>query len=166
MSNKPKINSTSDPTSYQNGYVDGRDSEHRLEEERYIARENNRDANGLLMGIALATLAGLTIGTLYFLTQRNEPAVRTEPSTTIVPVPVPNNSSQPQSTKKETTIIERTVDRTKQIVPVPVKPSAAPTAPNININVPSQKQQAPDVQPSPSDSTTQGADSDSSNTDK
>lgn len=120
-------------------------TERRLEEESYIARENNNTASGLLLGILLAAILGLAGAAFYFMNQRQESPTK------ILPIPVPNSSqpqSEPQSTQKDTTIIDRTINRTKEVIPVPQQQAPAPQqqAPDININVPSQPQQAPDVQ--------------------
>lgn len=174
-SNSDTVNSPKDYSnegSYRDGYIHGATTERRLNEESYIESDRGT-GNGLVLGIILATLAALGIGSAYVLTQRNEPASRTQPSTQIIPIPVPNNSqpqrSEPQSSKKETTIIERTVDKTKEIVPVPQQQEPAkqaPTTPDININLNSQEKQDTDAKASPEPTQTGASDKQGASEDK
>jgi len=131
-----------------------------LEEERYVVREEKSSSSGVLLGITLAALVGLA-GAAFFFMNRGE-----ESPTQILPVPVPNNSqpqSQPQQPKNDTTIIDRTIEKTKEVVPVPQQQAPAPqqqapSAPEVNINVPSPQNQAPDATTeSPAEPPTQGA---------
>src|SRR6476469_1692408 len=174
-SNSDTVNSPKDYSnegSYRDGYIHGATTERRLNEESYIESDRS-SGNGLVLGIILAALAALGIGSAYVLTQRNEPASRTQPSTQIIPITVPNNSqpqrSEPQSSKKETTIIERTVDKTKEVVPVTQKQEPAkqaPAAPDININLNSQEKQDTDAKASPDKSSTDAPDQQSASEDK
>lgn len=128
---------------YRDGYVHGQVSEHRhLEHDRSV-RENNSAATGLLLGVSLAALAGLAGAGVYFFTQQNEPV----PTTPVIQAPAPE-VSEPQNTRSETTIIERTVDRTREIVPVPQQQAPA-SEPEVNINIPRPQQQAPEAQTAP-----------------
>lgn len=131
----------SEEISYQNGYVEGRDQESRLD-----ATTRNDSGSGVLLGVVLAILAGMVVGTMFYLSSRNQPATQNDRPTQILPIPVPNtNNSQPQSGNKETTIIERTINNTKQVIPVPQNPQPA-AAPKVNINLPSPaKQEAPEA---------------------
>ena len=142
---KPVANSSngrgdySRSTSYRDGYIHGQNSECDLQEETRVREANNNAANGLLTGVALTVLLGLVGGTAFFLTQRPEPT-----APTIVPVPA-SNSNTPTQSKQNTTIIERTIEKTKEVAPSP-QPS---TPPQININVPaspSSQPQAPEAQ--------------------
>src|SRR6478672_704000 len=150
----------SEPVSYEEGYLNGRSSERRLQEDSYIARENNNAASGLVLGLAIAALVGIAGGAFIYMNQRQD-----SPRQQILPIPVPNSSqpqSQPKTTQKDTTIIERTVNKTKEVIPVPQQPAPAPQqkAPEININVPSPAQEtsAPDTQAAPEQSKTKGTD--------
>ena len=128
--------------SYRDGYVEGQE-ENRLHQERYDRareqqiREENSGTNGVLLGVALTALVALIFGTIFFLTQRNETPTQTE-----INIPEETESSQeepPQET--ETNVIERTVEKTQEIVPVPQEssqPEAAPP-PNVEINVPASE---------------------------
>lgn len=130
-----RTGTTPDQAAYRDGYVHGRSLEQeRLEVDREV-RDNDNAARGLLLGILLTGLVGLTVGATYFLSQRNQAPV---PNSTIV---VPKSSPAPAQSPQ---IIER--DR---IVPVPVPQQQAP-APNVNITVPDTTgSQAPAAQPAP-----------------
>ncbi|MBD1942149.1 hypothetical protein H6F50_07220, partial [Coleofasciculus sp. FACHB-712] len=131
-------NGTVDPgkvTSYRDGYVHGRVSERRVNEEGQEIRDNNNAARGLLIGIALTSLLGLTLGALYFLNQRNQQVEEyTAPAPVVVPVPSPSPSASvaPNSTAPDTSssgasqqptqerIIERTtVEKAPTVIQVP-----------------------------------------------
>ena len=110
----------SNHNSYGNGYVNGQASERLEQEKNLAARDNKNAASGLVIGILLTGLVGLTAGAFWFFNQRDE-AVKDN----AVPVAVPTASSRPSSSpspqasqapQKQTTIIERTRD-----VPVPVE---------------------------------------------
>ncbi len=123
-------------TSYRDGYVHGRVSERRQQDEVLEVRDNNNAARGLLIGISLASLVGLGLAALFFWNQRPEEA----PTQIIVPQAVsPSPSPQPAETQNRTTVIERQVEKVPQVI-VPQQPASAPTqsAPKININVPRQ----------------------------
>jgi hypothetical protein len=157
MSNPIRRDPNSNPNlsrevGYQEGYRTGRDSERIYQQEASSVREENSAASGLIIGLALASLAALAGGAIYFLNTRNEPVEQTAPTTKVVPVPVPDRS-QPPTSKTETTVIERTVDRTQKAVPVPQQPAtnSDTKAPNINIQLPSPQQQGSvnETNPSP-----------------
>ncbi len=107
---------------YRDGYLHGRDTENRIQEENRIVRENNSAATGLLYGITITALLGLIGGAIFLLTHRDQPSTR---PVQVVPVP---NMSQPQSPQRQTTIIERTVNRTREVVPAPQQQAPATEA--------------------------------------
>lgn len=107
---------------YRDGYLHGRDTEYRMQEENRIVRENNSAATGLLYGITITALVGLIGGAVFLLTHRERPS-----TTPVQVVPVPN-TSQPQSPQGQTTIIERTVNRTREVVPAPQQQAPATEA--------------------------------------
>jgi len=157
MSNQIRRDPNSNPNvsqevGYREGYRMGRDSERLYQQEASSVREENSAASGLIIGLALASLAALAGGAIYFLNARNEPVEQTAPTTQVVPVPVPDNS-QPRTTNKETTVIERTINKTQKVVPVPQQPAtdSKADAPNINIQLPSPQQQGSvnETNPSP-----------------
>jgi len=125
--------------SYRDGYVEGQSVERSQVVSDQYAREETRESNGvasgLVIGLAFAAIAALVAGGLY-LTTRNE--------TNTAPVAAPA-SPQPQ---RNTTIIERTIERTKEAAPV-IQP------PDVQINVP-QPAPAP-AAPAPAAPTTSGS---------
>lgn len=159
------VNNRNDPSSYGNGYVSGRESERRYQQANLAERDNANTANGLLLGVILASLATLGAAAFWYFNQRSNPAVdNTVP--VVVPVPVPNSASPSpaasQSPPSRTTIIEKTRE-VPVVIPQPQAPAtSAPTQPNINITVPTQRpaaEKAPTV--SPQSPTTNSPDQDS-----
>ncbi|MCC5623989.1 hypothetical protein [Nostoc sp. CHAB 5715] len=147
-------NSTANPNSYSNGYVQGRNTERSYQQADLAERDNNNASRGLLLGIIVTSLLGLIVGGVWYSNQRNDAAVD---NTNTVPVAVPvlsNSSPTPSaSLQTKTTIIERTRE-----VPVPVPqqqvtPPSAPRQPDINITIPPQQpaaEKAPSaIQPTP-----------------
>lgn len=116
-------------SSYRDGYVHGRASERSLEQQRQEDRDEKTAARGLLIGIALTSLVGLVVGSLFLLNQQQE-------SQTPVLLPTP---SAPQEPIRETTIIERT----QEVPVINQEPPTAPqdTQPDIQITIPSPGQQ-------------------------
>jgi hypothetical protein len=110
--------------SYQNGYVQGRVAERRTYEENLRVRDDNSASRGLLLGILLTSLLGLTVGALYFANQQSQ--------TPVVPVPVPAEPQADTETDTETNnteVRERIIERTREIVPVPQPQAPAPQQP-------------------------------------
>jgi hypothetical protein len=131
------VNNRSNPNSYGSGYVSGRESERRYQQANLAERDNANTANGLLLGVILASLATLGAAAFWYFNQRSNPAVD---NTVPVVVPVPNNPSPEatQSPQPRTTIIERTRE-VPVVIPQPQAPAtSAPTQPNINVTVPPQ----------------------------
>lgn len=121
---------TPSEASYRDGYVEGQAVERSQAVGDQYAREevheSNGVASGMVIGLAFAAVVGLVGGGLYF-------ATRGEPDTVPVAAPAPA-SPQPQ---RNTTIIERTIERTKEAAP-------SVQAPDVKINV---QQPAPAVAP-------------------
>ncbi|MEA5602520.1 hypothetical protein [Nostoc sp. UHCC 0252] len=143
-------NKTANPNSYQNGYVEGRNTERRYQQADLAERDNENASGGLLLGIIVTSLLALVVGGVWYFNQSNEATVdNTAP--VLVPVPTPSASASPQP---PTTIIERTRE---VAVPVPVPQQQvvppAPRQPDINITVPPQQpaaEKAPSaIQPTP-----------------
>ncbi|MUG95980.1 hypothetical protein F7734_27965 [Scytonema sp. UIC 10036] len=143
-------NGRTDVESYQNGYLQGQSSE-RIYQDQMTQRDNDNTARGIILGLLLTLLTGLTVGAVWYFNQRDSSVEKT---TTPSEVPTTNSASPSpspvgtQNTQTRTTIIERTrevptvIERTKE-VPVPVfipeqKPSPK-TTPNVNITVPPQE---------------------------
>ncbi|CAD5920638.1 hypothetical protein PCC9214_00636 [Planktothrix tepida] len=146
MNNQTRNNSYSNRnTPSQHGYTpDSVRDEYIRQTER--TKANNEAAWGTLIGIGIATLLALGIGSLVWpsLFKPNGPQAptvgpeQTESNT-------PKTEPRTQEPQRDTVIIER--NRT-QVVPVPVEtpqpPSPAPT-PNVNVTVPPAPQPAPNV---------------------
>ncbi len=154
---------TPNTNSYGSGYVSGRENERRYQQANLAERDNANTANGLLLGVILASLATLAAGAFWYFNQRSNPAVdNTVPVVVPVPtnaspspesnpavdntvpvvVPVPTNESPSpeasQPPQPQTTIIERTRE-VPVVIPQPQAPeTSAPAQPNINVTVPPQ----------------------------
>ncbi|MBD2559715.1 MULTISPECIES: hypothetical protein [Nostoc] len=147
-------NSTANPNSYTNGYVQGRNTERSYQQADLAERDNDNASRGLLLGIIVTSLVGLIVGGVWYFNQRNNAAVET---TVPVVVPVPNNSSPtPSASPQPQTKIIETIREVPVPVPVPqqqVIPPSAPRQPDINITIPPQQpaaEKAPSaIQPSP-----------------
>jgi hypothetical protein len=146
--NTPVETVNPDAVSYEEGYVHGRASERSLENQEQEVRSEHSAARGLLLGMALTSLVGLTVGAIFYLNQREE-------SPTPTPVLVPARPA-PQQPNRETTIIERTTEKIQPPAPINQEPSTAPqqSQPDIRIIVPNSGQQSA---PAPQDTTPQTA---------
>jgi hypothetical protein len=146
--NTPVETVNPDAVSYEEGYVHGRASERSLENQEQEVRSEHSAARGLLLGMALTSLVGLTVGAIFYLNQREE-------SPTPTPVLVPARPA-PQQPNRETTIIERTTEKIQPPAPINQEPSTAPqqSQPDIRIIVPNSGQPSA---PAPQDTTPQTA---------
>ncbi len=121
---------TRDEVNYRNGYVEGQNQQ-RIHEDIRRTRAENSAATGTLIGLLIASIAGLVLAALYFLPGNREPQVTPAPATSPTQ---PRNDNQPQSTER--TIIERvrevpaSPENTQIIVP-PSSPQPAPTQPSV-----------------------------------
>lgn len=137
---------STDNNSYQSGYVHGRNTERRYQQADLAERDENT-ASGLLLGVLLTSLIGLTVGAFWYFNQQNAAVDSTTPvetpaSTNVTPTPTATITAEPQ----QTTIIERTRE-----VPVVIPQPSAPTNPQINLTVPPQQSRtetSPSVAPS------------------
>lgn len=158
----------SQEAAHDQGYVQGEMAENHRAGVQEV-RDNENAGRGLLLGILLASLAGLVLGSVYYFNRGEE-----APAPTSAPVIVVPKANQPSATPAPTRIIEREKTIIEKSVPVPVQPSpvqkatpapqespaqnATPTpqaspAPNTNITAPnSQQQDAPAQQAAPSPS--------------
>jgi hypothetical protein len=120
---------TPDEVAYRDGYAQGRRNEQtvqsayrQVEYENQRIREDNSAASGVVVGLVLASLVGALAGVFYFLSQ----------SSTVAPAPEAPQAQpaapQPPVVERQTTVIERTVDRVREVEP--------PAVPEVEINVP------------------------------
>jgi hypothetical protein len=122
---------------YRNGYVQGRALEQtenyrrrtmqaRIREQQARLRAENGAASGVIIGFLIALIAAVVGSIVYFAGDRNPEVQTPEPATTA-----------PEPTNQETTIIERTIERTQQAIPVPQRqaPSNQGDQPIINIEL-------------------------------
>jgi hypothetical protein len=92
------------------------DADEQLQYQRERSAENSGTVNGLLVGSLLVTLAGLGAMAVYYWSKPPAPV----PTTIINPPPRPAASTAP-APQKQTTIIDRTVEKT-----VPASPALPP----------------------------------------
>jgi hypothetical protein len=155
----------SNEAAHHQGYVQGQMAENHRQLGVQEARDNENAGRGLLLGILLASLVGLVLGSVYYFNRSEDAAA---------PVIVVPKGNQPSATPAPTRTIEKEKTIIQKIVPVPVQPSPvqkatpapqpspaqkatpapqASPAPNINITIPNSQQQdapAPQAAPSPS----------------
>ncbi|WP_017300148.1 hypothetical protein [Nodosilinea nodulosa] len=139
---------TKDEIAYRDGYVRGKSAEQleyerrraaeaRIYEENARLRADNGLSIGLILGLILAAVAAVVGGLIYVYSDADTPgAVAPTPETTS-PEPASNN---------KTTVIERTIERTREAVPVP----SSVQPPDINVEVPSTPEQPSSPAPTPS----------------
>ncbi len=152
-------------SAYHDGYLHGSVSQHNRDVVNQDVRDNDNAARGLLLGILLTSLVGLTAGGLYYLNQRNNQPVPASVPVRVQTTPTTSPSPAP-TTRTDTTIIEREVPVSspeatiiERSVPVPVPvpvPTSSPnqttiiereravpvpsnSTPDINITVPSNQ---------------------------
>jgi hypothetical protein len=117
---------------YANGYVDGR----RLEQNYQADRDNENTATGLIFGIVLTSLVGLSAGAFWYFNQNNTTVDSTTPVETPLPAATASPSISPQP--QQTTIIERTREVPVVVPQQQVTPSPTNSPPQVNITVPPQ----------------------------
>jgi hypothetical protein len=121
-------NNVDDPDnahSYKSGYTDGHFAQERRDEEKEVLEDDNK-SKGLLIGVIVACVAGLTAGTIYFMTRDNTP-----PPLPVVVAPINQSSPTPTPTppEPEVRIVEKPV---VTIVPAPA-PQNQPNESTVNI---------------------------------
>lgn len=133
-------------TEYKNGYVDG----HLADEQNQDLRVEHADKNiskGLLIGIIVTCVTGLTAGTIYFLTKLNNPQ-----PVSIINVPNYKSNPAPIPTPPQIKVVEKPI---VTIVPIPQSKTPESTV-NITANPsasnPSSKPENIDVAKPPNDS--------------
>ncbi len=136
---------TPDEVAYRNGYAHGRNSDRKVTYTTPIVRDSNDTANGVLLGILLASLMGLITTAFFIMTRQDQPRVVETPLPQTLPQTLPQNAQpngvQPQPVQRETTVIERTTDRVQEVAPA--------TPPDVQITVP-MTQPSATANPSPS----------------
>ncbi|MBD1915539.1 MULTISPECIES: hypothetical protein [Cyanophyceae] len=138
---------TPDEVAYRDGYVSGKSAdqleqerrraeEARVHEENAKLRTDNGISTGLILGLVLAAVAVVVGAVAYVYSDANDGAIISVPQ---APAPEVQTPEPPN----ETTIIERTIERTQEVVPAPsnVEP------PEINVELNNPVQQAPSAAP-------------------
>lgn len=129
---------TPDEVAYRDGYVQGKSAEQlevdrrraidaRRHEENARLRADNGVSTGVILGFVLAAIAAIFGGVLYLYNNNDSPSP-------IAPTP---DATTPEATSpeptNETTIIERTIERTQEVIPAPAPSRVEP--PQINVEV-------------------------------
>jgi hypothetical protein len=103
---------------YRDGYVQGRLSEqhyqyqaHQAQAQR--ARETENAFNGFLLGMLLTAIVGLGVGAFFLFAK---PGTE-NPLRDTVPAPSPSASEPQKQADRQTTIIEKTIDKVREVVP-------------------------------------------------
>lgn len=109
---------------YENGYADGQLAEERTQDAR-VDRADKNISKGVLIGVIVTCVLGLSAGTIYFLTQLNNPQ-----SLTVMNVPANDSTQSPSPPPQQVRIVEQPV---VTIVPVP---QAQSTGSTVNITQP------------------------------
>jgi hypothetical protein len=97
--NTPVETVNPDAVSFEEGYLHGRASERSLESQEQEVRSEHSAARGLLLGMALTSLVGLTVGAIFYLNQREESPTPTP--VWCLHVPLLNNPTERQRLSKE-----------------------------------------------------------------
>jgi hypothetical protein len=137
---------TPEEVAYRDGLVQGRtqqeeriyQEELRLRQARQQAVAARRSNNGAFLGVALTVVVLITGGVIWAAAFYNRDPAPTQPEQNVEVPAAPDTPETPQS---ETTIIERTIDRTREVVPSPPQV--------IERTVPAPTQPAPQAQPAP-----------------
>jgi cell division protein FtsN len=105
--------------SYRDGYYQGRAIENRLQTETRTSQSNGT-STGLFLGFLLAILAGLGVAAFFIFNNSNAPVLSPNDSTS-------TEIEEPNNPERETTIIERTIEKTQEVIPVPQAQPNNPT---------------------------------------
>jgi hypothetical protein len=137
---------TRDEVAYRDGYVSGKTAEQleydrrraaeaRMYEENARLRADNGVSTGLILGFVLAGVAAVVGGLLYVYNDIGGGAATPTPEATT-----------PQQPSNDTTIIQRTIERTREVVPAP----AQIQLPDVNVDVTPPPATTPEAeQPNP-----------------
>ncbi len=113
-------------TSYRDGYVQGQQSEQYRLQQQYQNQKTREDQSlsvGLLIGVLLTGSAVFGVGAFFLFNQQQNPTPVAAP--TAAPE-VQTSPSPPVNSNKETTIIERTVEKAREVLPAVPSPVDAP----------------------------------------
>ncbi|WOD38243.1 hypothetical protein [Nodosilinea sp. E11] len=146
---------TQNEIAYRDGYVRGKSAEQlerdrrraaeaRVYEENARLRADNGVSTGVVLGFILAAIAAIFGGVLYLY---NNEAGTGQGTTNPTPATTTPATTAPEPPTNETTIIERTIERTQEVVPAPS--SAEPPQINVELNNPFQPGTAPNPQADP-----------------
>lgn len=138
---------TRDEIAYRDGYVRGkaaeqreydrrRAAEARMYEENARLRADNGVSTGLILGFVLAGVAAVVGGALYVYNDMSTPTATPEATT-------------PQEPSTDTTIIQRTIERTREVVPAPTQIQLPEVNPEINVTPPAPAPEAESSEPAP-----------------
>ncbi len=138
---------TPDEVAYRDGYVSGKSAdqleqerrradEARVHEENARLRADNGVSTGLILGLVLAAVAVVVGAVAYVYSDANDGAIISVPQ-------APAPEAQTPEPPNETTIIERTIERTQEVVPAPSNTEP----PEINVELNNPVQQAPSAPP-------------------
>jgi hypothetical protein len=124
--------------SYENGYVDGNIAERQSEDVRGSHADKNT-SKGLLIGVIVTCVAGLTAGTIYFLTKQNSP----EPAPVVI-MPISKTNPKPTPSPPQVKVVEKPVVTIVK-VPVPQAQTEKPVVTIVKVPVPQAQTEKPVV---------------------
>jgi hypothetical protein len=139
---------TKDERSYRDGYVEGQSKVKGTQYERERAAETNGLASGVIIGSVLAFSVGLGFA-VWAYANRDTPIEQPSSTSPLTAPASPKASAVPTAPAKQTTIIERTIEKPAPPPVVIEVPKAAPSPASV---APSPA--TPDRPPSGSDRTT------------
>jgi hypothetical protein len=148
---------TKDERSYRDGYVEGQNKVRGTQYERERAAETNGLASGVIIGGVLAFAVGLGFA-VWAYANRDLPATEQPSSINPVTTPLsPKPSIAPTAPTKQTTIIERTVEKPAPVViEVPAKVAPSPLSsvePSQTIDRPAPERTTPTAPSNPAPAT-------------
>jgi cytoskeletal protein RodZ len=115
-------------TSYRDGYVQGQQSEQYRLHQQYQNQKTREDQSlsvGLLIGILLTGSAVFGVGAFFLFNQQQTPSPVAAPTAAPEVQTSPSPPASPSS-NKETTIIERTVEKAREVLPAVPSPVEVP----------------------------------------
>ncbi|WP_431633202.1 hypothetical protein [Alkalinema pantanalense] len=151
---------TTDEKAYRDGYVEGRTLQQNNQYQREKVAESNGIANGIIIGGILAAIVGLGAAAIAYY---NRPQVPVQRSVIVEPTTAPSPQSSASPAAKQTTIIDRTIEKVTPAAPPEIKVIEVPKAVPVPVPVaPPAAPQSSQTTPRSSSSSSEG--SPSSNT--